>query len=103
MRQKMKWLPPIFQVSRRAKIKGIGFTVRNSTPTFSKMTLLSANWGRPIWAALNIHKQEISLCLRHIESIGGSFPILLTISLSDPKDIDVLKEQCSKLVMIEYY
>ena len=61
------------------------------------MTLLSELKGRPMWAALNIHKQEISLVLKHIDKYYGSFQYCLTISLSDPKDIDVLKEQCNKL------
>ena len=82
------------------KIKGIGLLQSSIAPlpfsendgAFSKLK------GRPMWAALNIHKQEISLVLKaHRQVLRSAFQYCLTISLSDPKDINVLKEQCSKL------
>ena len=82
------------------KIKGMGLLQSSIAPlpfsendaAFSKLK------GRPMWAALNIHKQEISLVLKaHRQVLRAAFQYCLTISLSDPKDMDVLKEQCNKL------
>ena len=57
-----------------------------------------------MWAALNIHKQEIGLVLKaHRQVLRAAFQYCLTISLSDPKDIDVLKEQCKVRFAIECY
>ena len=82
------------------KIKGIGLLqsaiaplpFSENDPAFSKLK------GRPIWAALNIHEQEISFVLKaHRKVLRAAFQYCLPISLSDPKDINLLKEQCSKL------
>tara|TARA_B100001248_G_scaffold242682_1_gene210397 strand:- start:234 stop:1268 length:1035 start_codon:yes stop_codon:yes gene_type:complete len=82
------------------KIKGMGLLQSSIAPlpfpengvTFSNLK------GRPMWAALNIHQQEIGLVLNaHRQVLKAAFQYCLTISLSSPKDIDTLKEQCSKL------
>ena len=54
--------------------------------------------GKPIWAALNIHEQEIELVLKaHRLVLRAAFQYCLTISLSNPKLESILKEHCSRL------
>jgi len=82
------------------KIKGMGLLQSSIAPLpFSENDVTFSDLkGRPMWAALNIHQQEIGLVLNaHRQVLRAAFQYCLTISLSSPKDIDVLKEQCSKL------
>ena len=91
----------LFQSSvEEHKIKGMGLLQSSIAPLpFSENDVnFSDLKGRPMWAALNIHQQEIGLVLNaHRQVLRAAFQYCLIISLSSPKDIDVLKEQCSKL------
>ena len=82
------------------KIKGMGLLQSSIAPLpFPENDVnFSDLKGRPMWAALNIHQQEIGLVLNaHRQVLRAAFQYCLTISLSSPKDIDVLREQCRKL------
>jgi 3-deoxy-D-manno-octulosonic-acid transferase len=67
-------------------------------PFLETNTIFNNLKGRPMWAALNIHEQEIKLVLRaHQQVLRAAFQYCLTISLSNPELEDILKEYCSKL------
>ena len=82
------------------RIKGIGLLQSSIAPLpFSENnSVFSILKGRPMWAAVNIHEREINFVLKaHRQVLRAAFQYCLTISLSSPEDIDVLKEKCSKL------
>ena len=82
------------------KIKGMGLLQSSIAPLpfLENDNFFSILKGRPMWAALNIHKREIDFVLQaHRQVLRAAFQYCLTISLSNPKTEGVLKEHCDKL------
>ena len=82
------------------KIEGMGLLQSSIAPLpFSENDSISNDLkGKQIWAALNIHEQEIEFVLKaHRQVLRAAFQFCLTISLSNPKLESILKEHCSRL------
>jgi 3-deoxy-D-manno-octulosonic-acid transferase len=91
----------LFQNSvEQQNIEGMGLLQSSIAPLpFSNNeNILSNLKGKPIWAALNIHEQEIELVLEaHKQVLRAAFQYCLIISLSNPNLEGVLKDHCSRL------
>ena len=82
------------------KIKRVGLSQSSILPLPFPETNNSLHnlQGRPKWAALNIHEDEIEVVLKaHQQVLKAAYRYCLTISLSDPKFEIKLQDLCNRL------